>query len=76
MSRAILHRLGTNAEIAERLGVDHSTVWRWAEYGVPPDRWLELIELGRRLRPPVHLILDDFAPPRLRATARNKAEVS
>jgi hypothetical protein len=68
--RAILRRLGKNSMIAARMGVDHATVWRWGEYGIPPERWMDIIALGKELRRPIALA-------RLAAaTARSKAEVS
>jgi hypothetical protein len=68
--RAILERIGSYSAIAAALGVDHSTVWRWGEYGIPPDRWLDLVDLARdRKKRGVTLI-------GLARCARGKAEVS
>jgi hypothetical protein len=36
----LLQRLGTNTQIGDALGLDHTTISRWRTEGIPPRNWV------------------------------------
>jgi hypothetical protein len=38
----LLQRLGTNTQIGDALGLDHTTISRWRTEGIPPRNWVAI----------------------------------
>jgi hypothetical protein len=44
----LLERLGTNTEIGDALGLDHTTISRWRTEGIPPRNWVAVALVAQR----------------------------
>jgi hypothetical protein len=45
--RTLIDRLGGYQKLAEKLGCNPVTAWRWQYNGIPPRHWLAVVELAR-----------------------------
>ncbi len=43
----LIELLGDYRDVADDLGLHYSTVFRWKQNGIPPQRWLEIVQLGK-----------------------------
>lgn len=43
----IIRKLGGYREVAENLGFDRSTVFKWSRDGIPPLRWQLIVDIAK-----------------------------
>jgi hypothetical protein len=64
----VIDRLGGYSALADRLGLNPATVWRWQASGIPAIYWPEVVKLakGRRIRVSLAALAEEKAKPKRR----------